>query len=311
LAGYGAYSAYQALFGDGGGDEGENKEGVIPSCVANLPGAEFTVGTGDVAVVVIPDGVDEQSMNRGGLVFWPNGRVHAKDKTLKGSYYCKPGTDQVVSQVSEENLNEGGNDTIHIDWDGEKKTEVPPVPVPPKPDPKPKYTPCSSFPMSFGCKSDKIREIQLCLGMESKYQTGNFGPLTQSALTSKGYNGSKITEDDYLKILKTCRGSQPTPTPTTGTTTGSTVTITGATPTPTPTTGTTTGSTVTPTPSTEPSAQRQAEIIRGVTDRGPDYVYLGPPLSSSEISWMLKYYKAGGINKIKTKNRGQVKYRFK
>lgn len=325
LAGYGAYSVYQSLFGDSGGDEGENKEGVIPSCVANLPGVEFGIGTGDVAVAKIPDGVDEKSNGHQGLVFWPNGRAITGDGQVRGNYYCKPGTDEVISsvastvasgasniasQISESQINEVEYQGVHIDWDGEKKTENPPVPVPPVPvPPKPKYNPCDKFPMSFGCKSDKIREIQLCLGMESKYQTGNFGPITQAKLTEKGYNGSQITEDDYLKILKTCRGTTPTPppAPVTGSTTGSTVTVTGATPTPPP-----------PPPpappkpeSTEPSVQRQAEIIRGVTDRGNDYVYLGGPLTSNEISWMLKYYKASGINKMKTKNRGQIKYRFK
>lgn len=309
LYGLAGYGAYELLFGSNGEEKGQ--EQVIGDCVANLPDVEFVIGTGDVAVAKIPDGVDEKSMGKGGLFFWPNGRVISGDKTIRGNYYCKAtggvGSSIVAgaqSALSESQLNEIDYEGVHIDWDGEKPT--PPVPVPtPNPE-KSKYTPCSSFPMSFGCKSDKIREIQMCLGMESKYQTGNFGPLTQAKLTSKGLDGSKITEDVYLKILKDCGKTpapQPTPAPVQPTPTPAPV---QPTPTPAPV-----QPTPTPTVSTGPSTEKQAQIIRDVTDRGADYVYLGVPLSDSELKWMLAYYKAKSINKVKTKNRGQVKYRFK
>jgi hypothetical protein len=58
--------------------------------------------------------------------------------------------------------------------------------------------------MKFGCKSDKIREVQSCLEMPQEKQTGNFGPLTQKALTEKGYSGTELSEPDYLKILQNC-----------------------------------------------------------------------------------------------------------
>ena len=37
-----------------------------------------------------------------------------------------------------------------------------------------------------GCKSDVIKKVQACLGMASKYQTGNFGPITQGELQKLG-----------------------------------------------------------------------------------------------------------------------------
>lgn len=197
LYGLAGYGAYELLFGDKGDEKGQDQ--VLGDCVANLPGVTFGIGTGDVAIAKIPDGVDEKSMGKGGLTFWPNGRVISGDLSVRGNYYCKAG--QIKSTVAENQLNEVDYEGVHIDWDGEKKSgdeTIPPVP------PKPKYTPCTSFPMKFGCKSDKIREVQNCLGMELKYQTGNFGPLTQKALADKGYTSTELTEPDYIKILETC-----------------------------------------------------------------------------------------------------------
>jgi hypothetical protein len=198
LYGLAGYGAYELLFGEKGDEKGQDQ--VIGDCVANLPGVKFGIGTGDVAIAQIPDGVDEKSMGKGGLTFWPNGRVISGDLSVRGNYYCKAG--EIAATVAEMQMNEVDYEGVHIDWDGEKKTddETPPPP----PTPKPKYTPCTSLPMKFGCKSDKIREVQSCLGMESKYQTGNFGPLTQKALADKGYTSTELTEPDYIKILETC-----------------------------------------------------------------------------------------------------------
>ena len=71
---------------------------------------------------------------------------------------------------------------------------------------KSKYHDCSGKDtFEFGCKSPKIKEIQTCLGMEGRYQTGNFGPLTKKALEDAGYDVSKgITVDIYSKIKAAC-----------------------------------------------------------------------------------------------------------
>jgi len=195
LYGLAGYGAYELLFGDRGDEKGQDQ--VLGDCVANLPGVTFGIGTGDVAIAQIPDGVDEKSKGKGGLTFWPNGRVISGDLSVRGNYYCKGGA--IKSTVAENQINEVDYNGVHIDWDGDKKTN----PVP-NPNPKPKYTPCTSFPMKFGCKSDKIREVQSCLEMPQEKQTGNFGPLTQKALTEKGYSGTELSEPDYLKILQNC-----------------------------------------------------------------------------------------------------------
>ena len=195
LYGLAGYGAYELLFGDRGDEKGQDQ--VLGDCVANLPGVTFGIGTGDVAIAKIPDGVDEKSKGKGGLTFWPNGRVISGDLSVRGNYYCKGGA--IKSTVAENQINEVDYNGVHIDWDGDKKTN----PVP-NPNPKPKYTPCTSFPMKFGCKSDKIREVQSCLEMPQEKQTGNFGPLTQKALTAKGYSGTELSEPDYLKILENC-----------------------------------------------------------------------------------------------------------
>jgi hypothetical protein len=203
LYGLAGYGAYELLFGDKGDEKGQDQ--VLGDCIANLPGVTFGIGTGDVAIAKIPDGVDEKSKGKGGLTFWPNGRVISGDLSVRGNYYCKAG--QIKASVAENELNEVDYNGVHIDWDGEKKTN--PVPEPEKK--KSKFTPCTSFPMKFGCKSDKIREVQNCLGLELKYQTGNFGPLTQKALADKGYTSTELTEPDYIKILETCgKTTEPT-----------------------------------------------------------------------------------------------------
>ena len=89
---------------------------------------------------------------------------------------------------------------IDITWDGQnKKKEVTPVK-------KSKFHDCSGKDtFEFGCKASKIKEIQTCLGMEGRYQTGNFGPLTKKALEDAGYDVSKgITVDIYNKIKAAC-----------------------------------------------------------------------------------------------------------
>jgi hypothetical protein len=93
--------------------------------------------------------------------------------------------------------------------------------------------------IEFGCRSNQVKEIQICLGFEKRYQTGNFGPITMKAI-----GGNVITKEVYDKIMSKCKGSETVSgstsgdtTTTTGTTTGDTITTTG-------TTGNTTNQTV-------------------------------------------------------------------
>lgn len=215
LAGYGAYELVKGMFGK----DGKNADGVLPSCVANLPDVEFGIGTGDVVIATIPDGVDEKSRNHQGLTFWPNNRAITGDGQVRGSYYCKGtsgGAEEVSATIAEQETDEKYSN-IHIDWDGEKESgggggggkidDAGPART------RSTYKPCANFDLTPGCKSDYVREVQLCLGLPQKYQTGNFGPITTKALSDAGYDGSTLTKDVYLKITSNCNGS------TTGTTT--------------------------------------------------------------------------------------------
>ena len=96
-------------------------------------------------------------------------------------------------------------DGIEITWGGEKptKTVTPPTGGGKK---QQTYRPCTDFPFTFGCKNVVIKEVQKCLGMEEKYQTGNFGPITLKYLENKrGEN--IITKEVYDDIMKNCKQS--------------------------------------------------------------------------------------------------------
>lgn len=145
---------------------------------------------------------------------------------------------------------------IEITWDGENKEEEKPKP---QDDDLPRiqtFFDCKDFPFRFGCRNPKIKEIQRCLGMDAKYQTGNFGPLTLAKLRnqygtaqiSDVSSSGKIDETLYQTIMRNC-GSTPPPQPNTGTTTTATGT----------TTTTTTGATTTTPPKpAEPAGTKEA-----------------------------------------------------
>ena len=200
LAGYGIYELLKGAFDS----DGKNANGIIPACIANLEGADFVLGTGDVAVVKIADGIDQKSSGHNGLFFWPNGRAITGDGKVRGSYYCKGtsgGPSDVAAKLQEQSSDFSKYGNIHIDWDGEKKTEIVPKP---KPKPSP-YKPCKGFDFAYGCNNDLIREMQVCLGLSKGMQTGNYGPKTQSALKEKGYDLSKgITKQIYDAVLADC-----------------------------------------------------------------------------------------------------------
>lgn len=74
-----------------------------------------------------------------------------------------------------------------------------------------KYHDCNSksLPHEFGCRSEQIKRLQICLGLPQKYQTGNFGPITKNAIEEKGVDASNgITQNVIDKI---CGGEGTTP----------------------------------------------------------------------------------------------------
>jgi hypothetical protein len=277
LAGWGTIEILKSLFGD------DDKGGVMPDCVVNLEGMEWGATSDGGAMIYTKNEFDAKSKGHGGLKFYPNNRVWTMDNSMSGSYACKSGK----LQVSEEEITEQASN-ITITWD-DKSSKPVPVPVktdddtvvPRKKDDSISYTQCKGFPLTYGCKGDEIKKIQVCLGLEAKYQTGNYGPITMKALGGL----KEVTKEKYDEIVKKCEGGQ-----------GGTATTTTTTTTPTPTTTTTptaaagvtataAGSTAT-TQTTESPADLYARLVKAKTLvgrlRGRRIVYKGPDLTKEE-----------------------------
>lgn len=199
LAGYGTYEILKSLFSDG-------KTEVLQGCVMNLEGSQLSVTSGgDPVVLYKKDDLDSTSAGHGGLKFYDTGRVWTMDNKMKGSYTCSS-AGKLTAQVAEGQISEASS--IKITWDpqtqddGNKDDEKPT----PSPNPGSKYRDCSSIDINkqsiqFGCKHPIVKKMQECLGLPKKYQTGNFGPMTQKKLGGK----SVITKEDYEKVC----GSNP------------------------------------------------------------------------------------------------------
>ncbi len=275
LAGWGTIEILKSLFGD------DDKGGVMPDCVVNLEGMEWGSTSNGEAMIYTKNEFDAKSKGHGGLKFYPNNRVWTMDNTMSGSYACKSGK----LQVSEEEMTEQASN-ITITWDekGEKPT---PIPVPTG-DTKTEtgttitYTECKGFPLTYGCKGDEIKKIQVCIGLPGKYQTGNYGPITMKALGGL----KEITKEKYDEIVKKCEGGQG---PITGSTSGNTTTTTGTTSGNTTTvSGTTSGDTKTATVNVtgETPSDLYARLVKAKTLvgrlRGRRIVYKGPDLTKEE-----------------------------
>lgn len=178
-----------------------------------------------------------------------------------------------------------------------------------------KYSPCTSFPMAYGCSSDQIREVQSCLGMSQDLQTGNFGPKTMAAL-----GGSKeLTKEMYDAIIAKCKGTSVTPniTTATGTTTGSTTTLTG-------TTGTTLPPITPPPVPAEPVMDKNKlqELLSSnnlvVRRGGKVVVWKGPKLSGPDYYILSKSLEEKGYTEVRQRETGDrgdeditMKYKWK
>jgi hypothetical protein len=82
-----------------------------------------------------------------------------------------------------------------------------------------KYTSCpDTLPIKQFCKNETIKKVQACLRMPTKYQTGNFGPITQKALEGKGQDGTTITTETIVAVCgNSAAGTPAAGTPAAGT----------------------------------------------------------------------------------------------
>ena len=87
-------------------------------------------------------------------------------------------------------------------WDEKTKSCVGVVPVT-----NTKWKDCPNFPLTKGCKGEKVSKIQECLG--GLVVDGKFGSDTEKALKSKGYDVI-ITQEIYDKIIDNCGGTTTT-----------------------------------------------------------------------------------------------------
>ena len=74
---------------------------------------------------------------------------------------------------------------------------------------KPKYTPCTPNNYVRGCKSDVVKKVQGCLNMVAKYQTGNFGPITQGELKKLGKGFENGFKDADVEIICGTKNENP------------------------------------------------------------------------------------------------------
>jgi hypothetical protein len=159
----------------------------FPECLRKRVGtadAEKVKAMGIEALVITKTGNGDID-SAGGGIFYDDGKFASVNGRYKGTWAEQDGG--IVITI--------GDKPYVLDCNN---IPVPPVPVPP-PTPG-KCKPCSSFPMNKWCKSDKIKEVQKCIGTTPD---GCYGPKTEAKLIEKGYS-TTITQDVYDKIIKNC-----------------------------------------------------------------------------------------------------------
>ena len=67
-----------------------------------------------------------------------------------------------------------------------------------------KWKDCPNFPLTKGCKGEKVEKIQNCLRISVD---GKFGSETEKTISDKGYS-TPVTQEVYDKIIANCGGSQ-------------------------------------------------------------------------------------------------------
>lgn len=192
LAGYGAFTVLNNLFGD------DPNPSVLDPCVVNSDKVEIVPTTsGDIMGVARKTGNEEYD-SKGGLKFTPSGKVYLYDNSKKGKYSCSTGGQLKLGESSKKKkINEEtilGN--IEITWDvpggGNESSST------------------GSFkrecgdPYSRGCKekdpNGPLHKVQSCLDVKSD---GLFGGKTEGALLTKTQSKTFMAKD----VDKICTSS--------------------------------------------------------------------------------------------------------
>lgn len=135
-----------------------------------------------------------------------NNIVTTQAKSVQAKNYLKTLVSQIESGTATAPTPTTGNKVglggIEITWDG-AKTDSGETPTPPKSGGGSKFRDCNSEPLphKFGCRSEKVKQVQTCLNLPEKYRTGNFGPITKKAIEEMGIDLSGgITQDIIDRI---------------------------------------------------------------------------------------------------------------
>jgi len=197
----------------------EVKKLLNPCLLPLLSNGGTIVPVADGAQLQLKKTGNSEADSKGGVVYYPNGRVWTLDNSKKGTWSCseivketmKPGTLKEVIRFRLKNLlNEQVDydisiDGVNIKWDKSTSDSSPT-----QPKQQMTYKLKNGFNYYYGDKSEDIRKIQEKLGFEVRYITGNFGPITKSKLEALGYDLSYgITKEIYNQIMGIDSKSQP------------------------------------------------------------------------------------------------------
>jgi len=195
LAGYGAYTVLNNLFGD------DPNPSVLDPCVVNSDKVELLPTTSGDIMGFVKETDNEEYDKMGGLKLYSNGRVLTGDLSKRGKYSCSTGGLKLGESTKKKKLNEEtilGN--IEINWDvpggGNESSST--------------ESSTGSFkrecgdPYSRGCKetdpNGPLHKVQGCIGVKSD---GLFGGKTEAALLSKTQSKSFMAKD----VDKICSSS--------------------------------------------------------------------------------------------------------
>jgi hypothetical protein len=131
--------------------------------------------------------------------------VTTQAKSVQAKNYLRQLVKQISSGTSTTDTTKTGEKiglkNIDITWDK-------PVEDSDKEKPrKSSYHDCTGkdLPHEMFCRSNQIKEVQICLGLPEKYQTGNFGPITKKALEDKGIDTSNGLTQSIIDSV--CKGA--------------------------------------------------------------------------------------------------------